>query len=92
MQARPPPKKILFEALIRCLQTFICTGEPFTFDSADKAFYELLCTCYKSQMAALSNDKKRGIAERLYINEGMSGKAIAEELDISDQTIFRWKK
>lgn len=42
-------------------------------------------------MTGLNNEKKRALAERLYINEGMTGKAIAEELDVSEQTIVRWK-
>jgi transposase-like protein len=43
-------------------------------------------------MSTLGNDKKRSIAERLYINDGMTAKAIAEQLDITEQTMVRWKK
>ena len=41
---------------------------------------------------AISNKKKRELAEDLYINRGVSGKEISEQLDVSEQTICRWKK
>lgn len=43
-------------------------------------------------MSKLTNDKKRGVAERLYINDGMTAKAIAEQLDVSEKTLVSWKK
>lgn len=41
---------------------------------------------------SLSRDKKRSIAERLFINEGMTAKAIAEELDVTEKTLSSWRK
>jgi transposase len=43
-------------------------------------------------MAGLSNKKKRELGERMFIEEGMSGKAIAEELEVSEVTISNWRK
>ena len=42
-------------------------------------------------MARLSNKKKKEIAESMFINEGMSGKAIAGSLDVTENTISRWR-
>jgi transposase len=43
-------------------------------------------------MAGLSNKKKQELAERMFIEEGMSGKAIASELEVSEVTISAWRK
>ncbi|MEQ8581216.1 MAG: hypothetical protein RIC30_09415 [Marinoscillum sp.] len=43
-------------------------------------------------MSKLTNDKKRFLAERYYINEGKSGKWIAEYLEVTEATVSRWKK
>lgn len=43
-------------------------------------------------MAGLSNKKKRELAERMFIEEGMNGKAIAEELEVSEVTVSNWRK
>lgn len=43
-------------------------------------------------MANLTNDKLRGFAERMFIEDGMTAKAIAEILDKPEQTIGRWRK
>lgn len=42
-------------------------------------------------MPELSNKKKRELAERLYVNDGMKANAIAEDLNVSAATISRWK-
>lgn len=43
-------------------------------------------------MAEISNDKKREIAEDMYIRLGLTGREIAENLGITEQTVSRWKK
>lgn len=43
-------------------------------------------------MGKLTNEKIRALAERMFINEGMTAKAIAMELDKPEQTIGRWRK
>lgn len=43
-------------------------------------------------MSKLTNSKKKVNAEDLYIRAGLSGKEISEQLDISEQTIVKWKK
>ncbi|MBI9063301.1 MAG: hypothetical protein JEZ14_15070 [Marinilabiliaceae bacterium] len=43
-------------------------------------------------MAGLSNKKKRELGERMFIEEGMNGKAIAEELEVSEVTVSNWRK
>ena len=43
-------------------------------------------------MAGLSNKKKQELAERMFIEEGMIGKAIASELEVSEVTISAWRK
>jgi len=43
-------------------------------------------------MKGLSNQKKRAIAERMFIEDGETAKAIAAYLDVSEQTISRWRK
>lgn len=43
-------------------------------------------------MAGLNNDKKREIAEDLFIRGVMNAKAIAIHLSVSEQTLTKWKK
>ncbi|RWW91854.1 helix-turn-helix domain-containing protein [Flavobacterium cerinum] len=43
-------------------------------------------------MSVLSNEKKRAIAERLFVNDGMSCKEISTQIDISEQTLSKWRK
>lgn len=43
-------------------------------------------------MAEIGNDKKRGIAEDMYIRLSLTGREIAENLGITEQTVSRWKK
>ena len=43
-------------------------------------------------MGKLTNEKKRLLAERMFIEDGMTAKAIAADLEISEQTLVRWKK
>jgi len=43
-------------------------------------------------MKGLSNQKKRAIAERMFIEDGETAKAIAAFLDVSEQTVSRWRK
>ncbi len=43
-------------------------------------------------MADLSNKKKKELAERLFIEDGMKGKEIALELTVAEATITRWRK
>ena len=43
-------------------------------------------------MAEIGNDKKREIAEDMYIRLGLTGREIAENLGVTEQTVSRWKK
>lgn len=43
-------------------------------------------------MADIANDKKRELAEDMYIRLGCTGREIAERLSITEQTVSRWKK
>ncbi len=43
-------------------------------------------------MKGLTNQKKRALAERMFIEEGMTAKAIAYKLDVSEVTVSRWRK
>ncbi|AXG70441.1 hypothetical protein KORDIASMS9_02681 [Kordia sp. SMS9] len=43
-------------------------------------------------MGRLTNEKKVALAERMFIHDGMTAKAIAIDLDTTEQTIGRWKK
>lgn len=43
-------------------------------------------------MSDLSNEKKKALAERMFINDGMTCKQISADLDVSEQTLSRWRK
>lgn len=43
-------------------------------------------------MAEIGNDKKREIAEDMYIRLGLTGREIADSLSVTEQTVSRWKK
>lgn len=40
----------------------------------------------------VSNKLKKEMAERMFIEEGMTAKAISAILDVSEQTLSRWRK
>lgn len=40
----------------------------------------------------VNNEALRAIAERMYVEDGMTAKAIANAVDVTEQTIGRWKK
>jgi transposase len=40
----------------------------------------------------LTNQAKKVMAEKMYVEDGMTAKAIAEQLDVSEQTLVKWKK
>ena len=40
----------------------------------------------------LTNQAKKIMAERMYVEDGMTAKAISEQLDVSEQTLSKWKK
>lgn len=42
-------------------------------------------------MSKLSIDKKRELAEQLFINEGYNAKTISQMVDISEPTISKWR-
>lgn len=39
-----------------------------------------------------TNHAKKAIAERMFVEDGMTAKAIAEALDVSQQTLVSWRK
>lgn len=43
-------------------------------------------------MAEITNEKKREIAEDMYIRLTLTGREIAENLGVTEQTVSRWKK
>ena len=43
-------------------------------------------------MAEITNEKKREIAEDMFIRLGLTGREIAENLSVTEQTVSRWKK
>lgn len=43
-------------------------------------------------MAEITNEKKREIAEDMYIRLSLTGREIAESLAVTEQTVSRWKK
>ena len=40
----------------------------------------------------VNNEPIRAMAERMFVEDGMTAKAIANALDVSEQTIGRWRK
>lgn len=40
----------------------------------------------------VNNEPLRAIAEKMYVEDGMTAKAIADAVDVTEQTIGRWKK
>lgn len=40
----------------------------------------------------LTNQAKKVMAERMFVEDGMTGKAISEQLDVSEQTLSKWRK
>jgi len=40
----------------------------------------------------VNNEPLRAMAERMFVEEGMTAKAIASSLDIAEQTVGRWRK
>jgi transposase-like protein len=40
----------------------------------------------------LTNQAKKAFAERMFVEDGMTAKAIAEQLEVSEQTLSKWRK
>jgi transposase-like protein len=40
----------------------------------------------------LTNQAKKVMAERMFVEDGMTAKAIAEQLEVSEQTLSKWRK
>ena len=40
----------------------------------------------------LTNQAKKVMAERMFVEDGMTAKSIAEQLDVSEQTLSKWRK
>ncbi|HAP94549.1 MAG TPA: hypothetical protein DCP54_02115, partial [Chryseobacterium sp.] len=40
----------------------------------------------------VNNEPVRALAEKMFVEEGMTAKAIAETIDVTEQTIGRWRK
>lgn len=40
----------------------------------------------------VTNQAKKALAERMFVEDGMTAKAIAEHLDISEQTLVKWRR
>lgn len=40
----------------------------------------------------LTNQAKKVFAEGMFVEQGMTAKAIAEQLDVSEQTLSKWRK
>jgi transposase-like protein len=47
---------------------------------------------YKNMSNLLTNQAKKVMAERMFVEDGMTAKAIAEQLDVSEQTLSKWRK
>lgn len=43
-------------------------------------------------MSDLSNAKKRALAERMFINDGLNCKQISPAIEVSEQTLSKWRK
>lgn len=41
---------------------------------------------------SLSRDKKRALAERLFINDNMTARAIANEIEVTEATVSKWRQ
>lgn len=40
----------------------------------------------------LTNQAKKVMAERMFVEDGMTAKAISEQLDVSEQTLSKWRR
>lgn len=40
----------------------------------------------------LTNQAKKVMAEKMFVEDGMTAKAISEQLDVSEQTLSKWRK
>lgn len=40
----------------------------------------------------LTNQAKKVMAERMFVEDGMTAKAIADQLEVSEQTLSKWRK
>ncbi len=40
----------------------------------------------------VNNEPLRALAEKMFVEEGMTAKAIASSIDVTEQTIGRWRK
>jgi transposase-like protein len=40
----------------------------------------------------LTNQAKKVFAERMFVEDGMTAKAISEQLDVSEQTLSKWRR
>lgn len=47
---------------------------------------------YKNMSNLLTNQAKKVMAERMFVEDGMTAKAIAEQLEVSEQTLSKWRK
>ena len=45
-----------------------------------------------SMAKRVNNEPMRALAEKMFVEEGMTAKAIAESVDVTEQTIGRWRK
>ncbi|MBW7838467.1 MAG: DUF1804 family protein [Chitinophagaceae bacterium] len=45
-----------------------------------------------TKTSRVNNEPIRALAERMYVEEGMTAKAIAETVGVTEQTVGRWKK
>jgi transposase len=45
-----------------------------------------------SKQVRTNNEALRGLAERMFVEEGMTAKAIGEAVGVTEQTVGRWRK